>query len=134
MLCEKTIIEAVTGRISLIGIFDGLVVLQVPGVTGPFTAYLHLTDGIANHEYDITVELHDLSNDTIIARATGPRVRWGDRLSRLNLLIPVPPLQVQHAGAYDFVVLANRQEIDRQQFGVIIPVPPAAQQEEADHD
>ena len=134
LLCEKTIIEAGTGGVSLIGIIGGFVVPQVPGMTRPFTAYLHLTDGIANHKYEITVEIHDLSNGTIIARATLPKVRWGDRLSRINLLIPVPPLQVQHAGAYDLVVFANQQEIDRQKFGVIIPVPPGPPLEEKGHD
>lgn len=134
LLCEQTIIEAGTGKVSLIGLFDGFVVPQAPGVIRPFTVYLHLTDGIAGHEYEITVEIHDLSNDTVVARATGPKVRWGDRLSRLNLLIPVPPMHVQHAGAYDFVVFANQQEIDRQKFGVTIPAPPETQEEEADHE
>lgn len=132
LLCERTIIEAGTGNVSLIGLFDAFVVRQIPGVTRPFTVYLHLTDGIEDHEYAITVELHDLSNGVIIAKATGPKVKWGDRLSRLNLFIPVPPLRIQHTGTYDFVVLANQQEIDRQKFGVTVPPKPEAHEEE-DH-
>ena len=130
LLCERTIIEAGTGNVSLIGLFDAFVVRKIPGVTGPFTVYLHLTDGIEGHEYGITVELHDLSNGTIIAKAAGPKVKWADRLSRLNLFIPVPPLRVQHTGTYDFVVFANEQEIDRQTFGVAVPPNPDVQEEE----
>jgi hypothetical protein len=40
LLCERTIIEAGTGKISLIDLFDGFIVPQVPGVTGPFTIYV----------------------------------------------------------------------------------------------
>jgi len=127
LLCERTIIEAGSGKVSLIGLFDGFMVSGVPGKTGPFTAYLQLTDGIAGHEYEFTVELHDLTNGSVIARARGPKVTWGDRLARLNLFIPVAPLVVQHTGAYDFVVLAGQQEIDRQRFGVT--VPPISQEE-----
>lgn len=134
LLCEKTIIEAGTGGLSLIGIIGGFVVPQVPGRTRPFTVYLQLTDGIANHEYEITVEVHDLSDDTVIARAPGRKIRWGDRLAQFNLLIPVPPLPMRHAGAYDVVVFANQQEIDRQKFGVIIPTAPESTSEEETHD
>jgi len=134
LLCDQTIIEAGTGKISVIGIFEGFAVPQTPGVIRPFTVYLHLTDGIADHEYEISVELHDLKNDNVIARATGPKIRWGDRLSRLNLLIPVPPLKVEHAGVYDLVVLANKQEIDRQQFQVVIPAKPETKEEGEGND
>lgn len=124
LLCEKAIIDAVTGSPSIISVFDGFTVPHVPSKTSPFTAFLHLTDGIANHEYKITVEIHDLSNGTVIARTSGPAIRWGDRFGRINLVIPVPPLPVKHVGDYDFVVYANDQEIDRQKFGVIIRLPP----------
>ncbi len=118
LLCERTIIEAGTGKVSLIGLFEKFTLSELPGQIVPFTVYLQLTDGIAQHDYEISVELHDLNNDTIIARASGPKVKWGDRLSRINLFMPVKALRVRHAGAYDFVVFADKQEIDRQRFGV----------------
>ena len=124
LLCERTIIEAGTGKISLIGLFDAFIVASVPGTTAPCTVFLHLTDGVADHEYQITIELHDLSDGTVIAKAGGPKVQWKDRFAKLNLFIPVPPLRVQHEGKYDFVVLANKQEIDRQTFGVKVPPTP----------
>lgn len=89
LLCERTIIEAGTGKVSLIGLFEKFTLSELPGQIVPFTVYLQLTDGIAQHDYEISVELHDLNNDTIIARASGPKVKWGDRLSRINLFMPV---------------------------------------------
>ena len=90
---------------------------EVPRQVDPFTVYLQLTDGIVEHDYEISVELHDLSNDALLASA-GPRVRWEDRLTRFNLFMLVKALQVQHAGTYDFVVFADNQEIDRQAFRI----------------
>jgi hypothetical protein len=40
------------------------------------------------------------------------------RLTFVNIIIPVLPLPVSHAGKYDIVVFANGVEIDRQQFMV----------------
>ncbi|MEE8170433.1 MAG: hypothetical protein V3T70_07795 [Phycisphaerae bacterium] len=42
-----------------------------------------------------------------------------DRHRKLNVLIPISPLPIAHEGLFDLVVLADGQEIDRQQFGVI---------------
>lgn len=117
LLCERTIIEAGTGKVSLIALLEKFVLPALPGHVVPFTVYLQLTDGIVQHDYEISVELHDLANDTILASA-GPKVKWEDRLSRINLFLPVKTLKVQHAGTYDFVVFADNQEIDRQKFRV----------------
>jgi hypothetical protein len=117
LLCERAIIEAGTGRVHLVGLLEKFILPQLPGQVPPFTAYLQLTDGIVQHEYEISVELHDLSNGTVLA-TEGPRVKWKDRLTRLNLIMPVKALRVSHAGAYDFVVFADDQEIDRQKFRV----------------
>jgi hypothetical protein len=119
LLCESTIIEAETGKVSLIGLIDKFTLPELPGQVIPFTVYLQLTDGIVQHDYEISVELHDLTTDTILA-SEGPKVKWKDRLTRLNLFMPVKSLRVHHAGAYDFVVFADRQEIDRQKFRVAV--------------
>jgi hypothetical protein len=117
LLCERTIIEAETGQVSLIALLEKFMLPEVPGQVAPFTVYLQLTDGIVQHDYEIFVELHDLANDAVLASA-GRKVRWEDRLSRKDLFMPVKVLQVEHAGTYDIVVFADNQEIDRQKFRV----------------
>jgi hypothetical protein len=62
------------------------------------------------------VEVHDLREDRILARAAIVQIVFQDRAGKANLMIPVPPLMLKHPGGYDFVVLADDQEIDRQQF------------------
>ena len=122
LLCDHTIIEAGTGKVSIIGTFDSFFVLTFPGATAPFTAFLQMTDGIGS--YVITVEVHDLQQDKILARADGPAIDFPNRSVKMNIGIPVPPLPVNHPGRCDFVVFADGQEIDRQQFEVHQPQPP----------
>jgi hypothetical protein len=114
LLCNQTIIEAGTGKVSLVGIFDHFTLPAFPGDTGPFAAYLQMTDGIG--QYAITIEVHDLQSDAVIARATGPQLEFPERTAKANVMITVPSLPLRHPGNYDFVVLADGQEVDRQQF------------------
>ncbi len=117
LLCDHTIVEAVTGKISIIGIFTNWNLPQFPHQTRPFTAFLQMTDGIGT--YAISVNVHDLQADQIIGQAVVAEVNFPDRATKANLMISVPPLLLQHAGTYDFVVLADNQEIDRQQFDAV---------------
>jgi hypothetical protein len=120
LLCDHTILEAVTGKVSIIGIFTNWYMPSFPHPTRPFMAFLQLTDGVG--EYVVSVEIHDLHADQIIGQAVVAHVGFPERSTIVNLMIPVPPLLLQHAGVYDFVVLADNQEIDRQQFhGFLTP-------------
>jgi hypothetical protein len=114
LLCDQAIVEAMTGKVSLIGIFDRFTLRKFPGHIRQFTAFLQLTDGVGS--YNITIEVHDLREDQILARAAIVQMTFQDRSGKANLMIPVPPLLLKHPGGYDFVVLADEQEIDRQQF------------------
>jgi len=121
LLCDKVIIEHGTKKASIIGIFDQFELPKLPGHTRPCTLFIQLVDGQVGR-YELVVEMHDLAEDTIIARAPTLAVQWQERLSRLNVIMPIPPLPLQHAGQYDLVVFANDQEIDRQKFeGKTIP-------------
>jgi hypothetical protein len=115
LLCDAVIVDAVTGKPTIVGIFNGFNVPGFPGLTSPCYAFLQLTDGIGT--YRIIVEIRDLRDDLVIGRGQIAELTFHDRSVKHNLIIPVPPVQLQHDGLYDFVVLADEQEIDRQQFG-----------------
>jgi hypothetical protein len=114
LLCDQTIIEAGSGKISLIGSFTAFALQSFPGQTVPFTAFVQLADGIGR--YEIQVEIHDLREGTVLARSPKMEIEFAERLTKINICLPVPPLRLTHEGKYDFVFLANGQEIDRQQF------------------
>ena len=126
LLCQRAIIEAGSGRISLIDLLTGFVVEA--NMTGPFSIYLQLIEGISEYEYNVTVELHDLLEGSVVGASAGTKLTWNDRLRRINLLIPIRSLTIQHPGFYDLVVLANKQEIDRQKFSVAI-MPPSSSED-----
>jgi len=121
LLAEKVIVEHHTGIMSLIGIVGGFLIPQFPGFTRDMFAFLQLVGGIG--EYDLVVEIHDLQENTVIARATEIRATFPEKLQSQNIIIQIPAINIVHQGLYDVVVLANGQEIDRQQFGAIqLPV------------
>lgn len=122
LLCDQTILDATSGKVSIIGIFDLFNLPQFPGMLTPFMAFLQMTDGIGR--YSITLEIHDLQGDVVVARAEGPEIDFPERASKINFATPVPALTLQHPGVYDFVVFADGQEIDRQKFTAQTPGGP----------
>lgn len=122
LLCDQVIVEAGTGRASIIGTLDRFMLPRYPGRMQPFQAFLHLLNGIGR--YDIVVELHDLKENRVLGRGVGIGLEFKDRLQRMNVVIPIPPLPLPHPGVYDIVVFANGQEIDRQQFEAVAPKEP----------
>jgi len=118
LLCQGTIIEKESGNVSIINTFNAFKVAPIPGCTGPFYIFVQLTDGIGR--YDSEIEIVDLADDRIIARATAPaKLEFPQKLMRMNVVIPVPPLPVRRAGSYEIRVLANKQVIEQQKFDVV---------------
>lgn len=117
LLCERTIIEADTGSVSLIGAFDRFEFRYFPAVSRSCEIYLVLVDGIGR--YDLVVEIHDLRDGTILGRLPPIEVEWPERLARMTVIIPIAPIPFDHAGEYDIVVLGDGQEIDRLRFSAI---------------
>jgi hypothetical protein len=66
-------------------------------------------------DYVVSVEIHDLQDDQSIAQGRVREVGFPERKSKVDLVISISPLLIPHAGSYDSVVLADGQEIDRQQ-------------------
>ncbi len=116
LLCERTIREAETGKWSLIGIIHKLVFPKLPAVTQPMTAYMELAEGIGS--YEISAEIRDLATGQSLAHGGGAKFEFKDRLSVLQINLPLPPLPLHHVGSFEFIVFANDEEIDRQKFEV----------------
>jgi hypothetical protein len=117
LLCDQVIVDRGTNKPSLIGIFDQLRVESFPGFTRECMIFVQLEDGVGR--YKITVEIHDLCDDVILARSKGGTIEFESRPSKVRLYIPVPPLPLKHDGKYDFVVYADQTEIDRQQLNTM---------------
>ena len=123
LLCDQCLIEAGTGKPTLIGVFDGFWCQQFPGLAQPFTVFVQLIEGIG--QYDVSLEVHDLQQDQLVAKTAVSQIRFVDRLHRINLTFPIVGLPIGHAGTYDFRVLANRQLLEQQTFTASLQPPPA---------
>jgi hypothetical protein len=117
LLCARAVTDPGTGTTDLSGVFDTVFTRRLPRATPPFTAFANLTDG--HGDYRLAVEVYDLADGALVGRADGPLVSFPDRFSRQNHFIRLPPLTLPHAGRYDFVLLADGQEVKRQTFRVV---------------
>lgn len=114
LLCDQVIIDAVTKKHSIIGIFDRISAHQYPATIQPCYAFVQLVDGIG--ECDLRAEIHDLREDTILARLPPIRIPFPPRTNCANVIMGVVGLPLPHDGVYDFVVFAGDDVIDRQRF------------------
>src|ERR1051325_339286 len=114
LLCERTMIEAGTGKISLIALIGTIAFPSFPAQTRPMKLFLHLVDGIG--DYDITIEVHDLSDlseGEIVKKTNAVRVSFPERLASRKLIFSVRSLSLPHAGRYDVIVLGKGRGIER---------------------
>src|ERR1051325_10534551 len=96
LLCERTMIEAGTGKISLIALIGTIAFPSFPAQTRPMKLFLHLVDGIG--DYDITIEVHDLSEGEIVKKTNAVRVSFPERLASRKLIFSVLSLLLPHPG------------------------------------
>jgi hypothetical protein len=116
LLCERTVVESGSGKMSLIGLIGSLSLPAFPARTKPMRLFLHLVAGIG--DYDITVQVHDLAEDRVVFKAKALRISFPDRLMPRKLIFSMPGLPITHAGRYDVIVFGNGKEIDRQQIRI----------------
>lgn len=114
LLYERTMIEAGTNKVSLVNLIRTLTIEEFPCQSERMRIFLQLVEGIG--EYDLRVEVHDLSEDRVIFRARAPRVIFSNRLDVRQLSFLIPALPLQHPGKYDVIVFGNGMEINRQQL------------------
>jgi uncharacterized protein DUF6941 len=124
VLCDYAIIEAGSGKVSLVGIFNQFTFATYPAPVPSFWLYVELLQGV--RRYNLEVEIRDLTNDAVIARAKGIVAEFKDRMSRAQIMLRVREFVLQHPGIYEIAIIAEGVEIERQQFAAgIPPVPPS---------
>jgi hypothetical protein len=117
LLCDQVIVDAMTRKTSLIGLFDGFTLPRYPVQLPPFWAFLQLVDGIG--QYTLTVEVHDLLDGATIARLSVP-INFPERTNQLNVPFFVAGLPLPHPGVYDFVVAADNKGIGRRRLEAVL--------------
>jgi hypothetical protein len=116
LLCDHTIRELGTGKVSLIGIFENISAARFPVVHHALSVYAKLGD--AEGEYAIRLELVRLDDGHTVAQGA-LRAAFADRLAPGELIFALESLALERPGRYEFRLYADDRYIAGKSFTVV---------------
>ena len=117
LLCDSSILDFHTRKISLIGLFSRFYVPGFPGKTTQFRVYLQLVNG--DGSYDIRVELVQMSSNNVIAQSQPIKIVFPNKLETVSVVLNIPELTLEESGKYEVNVFSNDIIVDRQTFDAV---------------
>lgn len=124
LICDNTIREEGSGKVSLIGIFENILVApaaQFPVRHGLLCVYAKVTD--AEGEYGIRLELVRLDDELTMGGGEA-QVTLADRMTPAEFVFQLPDLVFERPGRYEFRLFANRRCVGNKSFSVVHLAPP----------
>ena len=116
LLCDLTIREHGTGKMSLIGIFENISAARFPVVHRALTVYAKLAD--AEGDYAIRLELLRLDDSHMVTQGT-LRAAFADRMTPGELTVNLENLGFERPGRYEFRLYADDRFVASKSFTVI---------------
>ena len=116
LLCDLTIREHGSGKISLIGVFENISSARFPVVHRALSVYAKLTD--AEGEYTIRLELFRLEDSHVVAQGT-LKATFADRMSPGELIFNLENLGLEKPGRYEFRLYAEERFVAGKTFTVV---------------
>ena len=116
LLCDLTIREHGTSKMSLIGIFENISAARFPVVHRALTVYAKLAD--AEGDYAIRLELLRLDDSHMVAQGT-LRASFADRMTPGELTVNLENLGFERPGRYEFRLYADDRFVASKSFTVI---------------
>jgi len=117
LVCENIIIEAVTNKKTLVGVFNQIQNSQFPAPFGPFWIYARLAD--AEGDYVLRLELVHLETNKKILSASGMDVHVPNRLGPHELSLNIQRIFFELPGTYEVLLYANDVWIGRTTVSVV---------------
>lgn len=96
-ICERVIIEAGTGSLSIIASHTRKRFRNFPAEADPFSVFAIVTGG--HTAGIIRVEIMDLEEGELLARRTGP-IRFSDPVAKLRVHVRFRNIRFPHEGTY----------------------------------
>ena len=122
LVCDTTIRDAETGKVSLIGIFERVWAGAFPATHGSMCVYAKIAD--AEGEYAFRLELVHLGTLQVAGQVGTPPMRIANRLESHELIFRLDNLVLPAAGRYEFRLFANGHFVGHEAFEVASPPPP----------
>ena len=122
LLCDLTIREHGSGKISLIGVFENISASRFPVVHRALSVYAKLTD--AEGDYTIRLELVRLEDSHVVAQGS-LKATFADRMSPGELIFNLENLGLERPGRYEFRLYAEERFVAAKTFTVVQTETPA---------
>jgi len=114
LLCDQIIVDEISKKKTLVGIFDLIYAKQFPAEHRPLSVYVRLTD--AEGQYAFRMDYVQVKTDKLLTHAEIPGVSITDRLKAHELIMQFPPIKIPEPGEYEFRLWANDCYIGRMKF------------------
>lgn len=116
LVCDQTIRDELTHKVSVIGIFDKIIAPTFPVRHPMLTVYARITD--AEGEYNFRLEFINLENNQKLGEGT-ETAEVGDRMVMHDLIFHLHGLQFESPGSYEFRLFADSQFVGHYSFQVM---------------
>src|SRR5438445_6792777 len=104
LICDTTIREEGSGKVSLIGIFANVRTLKLPALHPRLCVYVNIGD--AQGHYDLRLEMMRARDMRVIGRG-GTGVTVADRMQPAEIVFELEGLVFEEPGRYEFNLYAN---------------------------
>lgn len=114
LLCDQVVVDAQTGKKTLVGIFDRIIVGKCPAKHSPCTLFFR--GGDCEGRLGISVKYLKSDTQELLAEAAAEAevAKRGD----LELTMMLPPIDIPSPGKYEFQLYINGRYIQRVRFTV----------------
>jgi hypothetical protein len=116
-LCDHTIVEKGTNKVSLIGSFTKLAVESFPSVPKRFCAFAALTDGSGTATIDLV--LSELDTDQEL-HAESTQVEFPDKLTEIQLIFQLEGWSFPAPGWYQLVLYVDGEWVAHRRVEVYL--------------
>jgi uncharacterized protein YegP (UPF0339 family) len=114
LLCDQIIEDRLTGKRTLVGIFEEIVAPKFPCIHPSLWIYSAVSD--AEGEYEFELRLLDGESLSLIGLSRTGKIRIANRLQRTQIQIRMDGLPLAKGGQYVFQILANGELIAEKPF------------------
>ncbi len=119
LVCETIITDKITGRCSIINVFNHFRGKSLPMRIARVAVYARVTD--AEGEYAFKLELVKLKDLQIVGTQTAPPVKIQDRMAVYELAFFMHNTTFGAAGPYEFRLYADGNFVGNHSFVVVVP-------------
>jgi hypothetical protein len=115
LICDLALQEQVTGKTSLVGIFETVSAYQFPARHGFLSVYVKLTD--VQGEYRLRLEFVQLDELKVVGQGQ-LRATFADRMAPAELVFQIGDIVFGREGPYEFRLYANDRWVGSKSLNV----------------